>query len=146
VLLPAIGAAVQETAKPKVSSGGEWHFDGTVLVVDDEPAVRSLAREILEDAGASVVSAENGYDALREFESRSSEFRAILLDLTMPGLDGAEVFQRLIQIDPFARVILCSGYDEQDVSQKCGPIPPAGFLRKPFTRSDLVTAFRSVFA
>ena len=72
------------------------------------------------------------------------EIRIVLLDLTMPGLDGGEVFQRMIQLDPGVKVILCSGYDEQDVNSKCGPIPPAGFLRKPFTSMELIRTFRSV--
>jgi two-component system, cell cycle sensor histidine kinase and response regulator CckA len=114
------------------------------LVVDDEPAVRALACQILQEAGVTVLSTVDGHDALRQFEAHSAEIRTVLLDLTMPGLDGGEVFQRLIHTDPGVKVILCSGYDEQDVTSKCGPILPAGFLRKPFTSSELIRSFRSI--
>jgi CheY-like chemotaxis protein len=112
--------------------------------VDDEPAIRALVATTLQRAGATVLAAVDGYDALRQFADHAGEIRAVLLDLTMPGLDGGEVFQRMTASDPKIKVILCSGYDQQDVSSKCGPAAPAGFLRKPFTVSDLVRSFRSI--
>jgi CheY-like chemotaxis protein len=144
VLFPAVDRVVEDTRKPDAVVDDDWHVEGAVLVVDDEPAVRALACQILQEAGVTVLSAVDGQDALRQFEAHSAEIRTVLLDLTMPGLDGGEVFQRLIQIDPGVKVILCSGYDEQDVSSKCGPILPAGFLRKPFTSSELIRSFRSI--
>jgi CheY-like chemotaxis protein len=144
VLFPAVDRVVEDTRKPDAVVDDDWHVEGTVLVVDDEPAVRALACQILQEAGVTVLSAVDGQDALRQFEAHSAEIRTVLLDLTMPGLDGGEVFQRLLQIDPGVKVILCSGYDEQDVSSKCGPILPAGFLRKPFTSSELIRSFRSI--
>ncbi len=143
VLFPAVDRVVEDTRRPDAVIDDDWHVEGAVLVVDDEPAVRALACQILQGAGVMVLSAVDGHDALRQFEAHSAEIRTVLLDLTMPGLDGGEVFQRLIQIDPGVKVILCSGYDEQDVSSKCGPILPAGFLRKPFTSSELIRSFRS---
>src|SRR5258708_9793085 len=144
VLFPAVDRVVEDTRRPDAVIDDDWHVEGAVLVVDDEPAVRALACQILQGAGVMVLSAVDGHDALRQFEAHSAEIRTVLLDLTMPGLDGGEVFQRLIQIDPGVKVILCSGYDEQDVSSKCGPILPAGFLRKPFTSSELIRSFRSI--
>ena len=144
VLFPSVDRVVEDTRKPDAVVDDDWHLEGAVLVVDDEPAVRALACQILQGAGVTVLSAVDGHDALRQFEAHSAEIRTVLLDLTMPGLDGGEVFQRLIQMDPGVKVILCSGYDEQDVSSKCGPILPAGFLRKPFTSSELIRSFRSI--
>ena len=144
VLFPAVDRVVEDTRRPEVLVDDDWHVEGAVLVVDDDPAVRALACQILQQAGVTVLSAVDGLDALRQFEAHSAEIRTVLLDLTMPGLDGGEVFQRLIQIDPGVKVILCSGYDEQDVNSKCGPVLPAGFLRKPYTSSELVRSFRSI--
>jgi CheY-like chemotaxis protein len=146
VLFPATNQVVEEAPKLDGSVDGNSHIQDTVMIVDDEPAIRALACQILEGAGATVLCAADGHEALRVFEARSAEIRTILLDLTMPGLDGGEVFQRLIKIDPGVEVILCSGYDEQDVSSKCGPTLPAGFLRKPFTSSELLRLFRSIIA
>ena len=113
-------------------------------MVDDEPVIRELVRTVLQRAGATVLTAIDGYDALRQFGLHAGEIRAVLLDLTMPGLDGAEVFQRIIAADPAVKVILCSGYDEQDVNSRSGPISPSAFLRKPFTISDLVRSFSAI--
>ena len=145
VIFPATKRAVETTRQPVVSKDDQAVVEGVVLVVDDEAGVRAVTSQILEGAGASVLSAVDGFDAIRQFESHSREIRAVLLDLTMPGLDGVEVFQRLIAIDPGVKVILFSGYDEQDVSRRCGRTPPAGFLRKPFTASELLKCIRPLF-
>jgi len=143
VLFPAVQRIVEDKRSPDEVVDDSGHIEGAVLVVDDEPAVRALACEILQGAGVRVLCAVDGLDALRQFKAHSAEISTVLLDLTMPGLDGGEVFQRLAQIDSQVKVILCSGYDEQDVNSKCGPILPAGFLRKPFTSSELIRSFRS---
>jgi signal transduction histidine kinase/CheY-like chemotaxis protein len=145
ILFPATNQVPEETRKLNGTINDDWRVQGAVLVVDDEPAVRAVACQILEGAGITVLSAADGYAALRLFQARTTEIRTVLLDLTMPGMDGAEVFQRLIEIDPSVKVILCSGYDEQDVSGKFGPAFPAGFLRKPFTSSELARSFRSIW-
>ena len=143
VLFPAVQRIVEDKRSPDEVVDDSGHIEGAVLVVDDEPAVRALACEILQGAGVRVLCAVDGLDALRQFKAHSAEISTVLLDLTMPGLDGGEVFQRLAQINSQVKVILCSGYDEQDVNSKCGPILPAGFLRKPFTSSELIRSFRS---
>ena len=122
-----------------------WCPEGSVLVVDDEPAVRALACEILQRAGLAVMTAVDGYDAVSMFEAHSGDIDAVLLDLTMPGLDGGEVFQRLVQTKPDVKVILCSGYDVQDVNSMLAPHSPAGFLRKPYGPAELLQSFRSIW-
>jgi two-component system cell cycle sensor histidine kinase/response regulator CckA len=144
VIFPALTRAIEVCPTPEMELGETWRFEGTVLVVDDEPNIRALVATMLQRVGATVLAAVDGYDALRQFADHAGEIRAVLLDLTMPGLDGGEVFQRITASDPGVKVILCSGYDEQDVSSRCGPVAPAAFLRKPFTVSDLVRSFRTV--
>lgn len=145
VLFPAAGLAVPYAHILDVTPEEEWRPEGAVLVVDDEPAVRTLACEILQRAGLSVITAVDGYDAVSTFEARSGEINAVLLDLTMPGLDGGEVFQRLLQSKPDVKVILCSGYDVQDVNSILAPHRPAGFLRKPYGPAELLHSFRSIW-
>jgi len=142
VLFPAIAQTLPIAAPPPVAIDARWRPQGTVLVVDDEPAVRQLARQILEGAGATILEAIDGYDAVRVFDANASQIDAVLLDLTMPGLDGGEVFAHLIRTKPDVKVVFCSGYDAQDVNARVAPHKPAGFLRKPYGPSDLLVAFR----
>jgi PAS domain S-box-containing protein len=148
VLLPAGETATARKSAVALDKADEddWEADIVVLVADDEPAVRAVARRILERCRVTVLTAVDGYDAVRQFEARSGEISAVLLDLTMPGLDGAEVFQRLMKINPAVKVILSSGYDVHDVSLQCGSLKPAGFLRKPYSPAELRKVFRTAFS
>jgi signal transduction histidine kinase/CheY-like chemotaxis protein len=110
-----------------------------VLLVDDEPLVRRGARRQLERLGYQVVEAENGVRALAAY-TESGPFDAVILDLSMPEMGGAECFKRLRDIDPEARVLLASGYaadGETDVLLTNGA---RGFLEKPYTAQALGTA------
>jgi two-component system cell cycle sensor histidine kinase/response regulator CckA len=144
VLFPASGKPVPYSATPEAICDTDCHLEGTVLIVDDELAVRSLASQILAGAGVTVLTAVDGCDALLQFEAHSQEIHAVLLDLTMPGLDGGEVFQRLIQSNPLLKVVLCSGYGARDADSKCGAHRPAGFLRKPYSPAELIHSFRRI--
>jgi two-component system cell cycle sensor histidine kinase/response regulator CckA len=144
VLFPAVQNATPEVLAPQAVPPDEWRPAGVVLVVDDEPGVRDLACQILQQAGVTVLTAVDGCDAVRQFEAHSKEIDAVLLDLTMPGLDGGEVFQRWMESNPEVQVVLCSGYDARDADSKCGPHHPAGFLRKPYGPKELLDAFRSI--
>ena len=109
----------------------------TVLVVDDEPAVRSVARESLESAGYRVLVAEEGGKALRMYDDERSNIDVVLLDLVMPGLSGLQVLGRLRQLNPEVRVVLMSGHNREPAMAHEGD-RPAAFLRKPYTPADLV--------
>jgi nitrogen-specific signal transduction histidine kinase/CheY-like chemotaxis protein len=143
ILLPACAKAPGPSKTPQPVVEREWQPDGAVLVVDDEPAVRELACQILERSKIKVFAAFDGHDAVRQFEAHSHEIAIVLLDLTMPGLDGGEVFRRLHAERAGIKVILCSGYDEHDLVLKLGRAKPAGFLRKPYSPSELIQALRS---
>ena len=135
--LPAEAAALAET--------DSWHAEGVVLVVDDQTGVRELAQTILERAGLTVLTAGDGKQAVDVFNEHMNEIHAVLLDLNMPGMDGAEVFWHMNQLAPAIRVVLCSGYNEQDVATKLRGLEPAGFLRKPYNPADLLNRMRVVW-
>ena len=144
VMFPAIEA----TASPQVSDLPEaqsWVSEGVVLVVDDQPAVRNLARLILERSGLTVLMATDGREGVEVFTRHAHEIHAVLLDLNMPGMDGGEVFRHMTQLVPGVRVVLCSGYNEQDVNTKLQGGKPAGFLRKPYHPSELVDRLRAIW-
>jgi CheY-like chemotaxis protein len=102
-------------------------------------------KTILEGSGLSVFTAANGTQALEVFREHADQTHAVLLDLTMPGMDGVEVFQHIHELRPETRVVLCSGYNEHEVSSRLGDKRPAGFLRKPYYPGDLVTLLKRVW-
>ena len=144
ILLPGGTRKAVDISRPETVAESDWLPAGVVLVADDEPSVRALACQILERSRVTVLSAVDGHDAVRQFEAHADEIWAVLLDLTMPGLDGGEVFQRLIIAKPDVKIILSSGYDVQDVNSKLGSHKPAGFLRKPYSPAELIRTFRAI--
>ncbi|PWU00787.1 MAG: hypothetical protein C5B51_24400 [Terriglobia bacterium] len=144
VLFPAI--TVPEAIQPDVPGEAQiWRGEGVVLVVDDQAAVRNLARMILERSGLTVLTAEDGKEAVEVFIRHAAEIHAVLLDLNMPGMDGGEVFHHITRLVPGIRVILCSGYNEQDVTTKLEGRKAAGFLRKPYHPSELIERLRGIW-
>ena len=118
---------------------------GTVLVVDDEEPIRRLAKTVIEGAGLTVLTAADGTEALQVFRDHADQIHAVLLDVTMPGMDGAEVFQHINKIHPEVRVVLCSGYNEQEVSGRLGENRPAGFLCKPYRPCELLNVLNTLW-
>jgi CheY-like chemotaxis protein len=117
---------------------------GTVLVVDDEPLVRNVARVLLESVGFDVVEAASGDEAVAIYRARAAEIRAALLDVTMPGLGGVEALRLIREVDPGARIILSSGYDERDAISRIGRDERVEFLQKPYRGRTLLTKIRAV--
>ena len=118
-----------DDAPEPVSKTEQWQ--GTILVVDDEPVVREMARELLEVAGFDVIEASDGHEAVDRFRSQSDAIDAILLDMTMPGMNGAEALAEIRKIEPHVRVILTSGYDGQDTVASLSGAEGVAFLQKP---------------
>ncbi|HEX9186246.1 MAG TPA: PAS domain S-box protein, partial [Vicinamibacteria bacterium] len=110
----------------------------TVLLIDDEEAVRDRVGEVLEHEGMSVLRAEDGSRGVALFREARARVGVVLLDLSMPGLSGEETFRRLVDVDPGVRVILSSGYDRDEARGRFGPRPPAGFIQKPYRPDQLV--------
>lgn len=116
---------------------------GTVLVVDDQAAVRDVARSALERYGYSVITAENGRDAVDLFRQIRGQVTLILLDLTMPVMNGEEALRHLRDIQPDIKVILSSGYSEMDAVRMFAGKNLAGFLQKPYTAKRLGEAVQN---
>jgi two-component system cell cycle sensor histidine kinase/response regulator CckA len=134
---------VQPRPEPPAASPG-WHGRGTVLVVDDEPGVRQIARLILEKSGFRVVTAADGEEAVRVFRDHAGEITAIVLDMTMPVMSGEDTYAELRSIGAGAPVILCSGYTEQEVAGRLAGQSLNGFLQKPYEPADLIGALQKV--
>jgi CheY-like chemotaxis protein len=120
-----------------------WRGEGTILVVDDEAHIRGVATRALEHAGFTVLTAADGQEAVAVFREHAQTVRAVLLDLTMPHLDGAATMLQLRQIQPDVRVVLSSGYTEEDATRRFSDRDLVGFLQKPYTLEDLVSTIRT---
>ena len=105
----------------------------TVLLVDDEEAVRSVTRSMLMRLGYEVVTANDGIEAVEAFRLNREQIVLVLLDLKMPRRGGEEVFTQLRDLQQDIRVILCSGYAEQDATQAFSGRDLNGFLQKPYS-------------
>lgn len=114
----------------------------SILVVDDDLALRSTTAMMLESEGFHVRSASNGLEALQELE-RSARIDAILLDLLMPVMDGRETFRQLRHFWGSIPVIIISGFDLGDLGQDLITAPD-GYLRKPFSFAHLTGALGAV--
>ena len=117
---------------------------GTILIADDEPVVLATADALLRFNGYETVLANDGHEAVNQFRAQPHAFSAVLLDLTMPGLDGAEVLRAIRVINPGVRVLIMSGYSEQDVFARLRGLGEAAILRKPFTQQTLLTRIAEV--
>ncbi len=145
VLLPAAPLA-EESAETAPQAASAWSGGGRVLLVDDEETLRALGRAMLERLGFEVVTASDGREAVALYRQHRDEIDLVLLDLTMPHMDGEEAFRELRQINPEVRVVLCSGYTEQDVTARFAGKGLAGFIQKPYTLQDLSERLRSCLA
>jgi two-component system cell cycle sensor histidine kinase/response regulator CckA len=116
----------------------------TVLVVDDEEMVRSMACMALRNQGHAVLEAKNGKGALEVLAAAAPLPTLVLLDLTMPVMGGAELVPILNRDYPGLRVIVTSGYSEEDARRDLPPEAIADFLQKPYTLTTLVDKVEEV--
>jgi PAS domain S-box-containing protein len=133
IVFPGVPAQLPE---PQAIAKPDPRGTGLILVVDDEPMVRDLARAVLERYGYSVLTAENGQAAVDVFRRNADTITAVLLDLTMPVMGGGEAFELMNQIRPGIPVIIASGYGESSVRDQFTSAL-AGVIRKPYTVSEL---------
>jgi two-component system cell cycle sensor histidine kinase/response regulator CckA len=137
VLLPASDRKPVPLADAEKDESESWKPNGTVLLVDDEEFVVRVGRSMLRKLGFDVITAHGGRRAIEAYKSNRDEICCVLLDLTMPGMDGHETFRELRAIDPEAKVILCSGYNEHDAVSQFGGKRLSGFIQKPYHLSGL---------
>jgi CheY-like chemotaxis protein len=123
-----------------------WWSEGHALVIDDEESVRTVAARMLESFGFTVFTAPDGREGVRLFREHSATLRFVLLDLTLPHMDGIETFRELQRVNPEVPVILISGFTEKDTVDRFAGKRLAGFVQKPFERTTLQTLLEKVLA
>ena len=132
-----------DAARAKNALAG-WQGAGTLLVADDETTARQVAKDALETYGFNVIGAANGKEAVELFQQHQDEIVAVLLDLMMPVMNGAEAYELIHSIRPNTPVVLSSGYTEQDVSERFAGKGPIAFIQKPYVLQDLAKKLREV--
>jgi PAS domain S-box-containing protein len=118
--------------------------DATILIVDDEPAVRQVCRAVLGKAGFGVLMAEDGPAALRMLEEKGGEIQLMLLDQGMPGMNGRQVLERARSAGRDLPVIVFSGYSEREVAREFAGLGISSFLQKPFSSGGLASEVAKV--
>ncbi len=145
VLFPAVERSASAGERP-TEAPSAFQGSGSVLVADDEEMVRSVARLTLENAGFTVMLAVDGVEAVEVFREHGDQLNAVLLDMTMPRMGGDEALREIRRIRGDARIILASGFHEQDATERIDGQRPAAFLQKPFQPQELIDKVRQVMA
>jgi signal transduction histidine kinase/ActR/RegA family two-component response regulator len=135
VLLPTVDGAPEGDRADTDAMGRP--LKGTVLLVDDDPAVRRVIRTALETHGYRAIVAEDGRDGLRAFRRNSDDLLCVVLDMTMPVLDGRQAFEGIREISNVP-VILISGYAREEAAKSFAGQTELDFLQKPFLPKDLL--------
>ncbi len=117
-----------------------------LILVDEHGVFAGVLSQhrMLERIGFQVLAASDGQAALELYQARRGEIVLALLDRTMPGMDGEEMFRRLRQIDPQVPVVMTSGYAETGIVPRFTDQPRCGFLQKPYTLEALTERLREV--
>ncbi len=146
LFLPAQSAPAGVSNRPATgtSTPASWQVSGRVLLVDDEEAVRFVGSHMLESFKLNVDTAADGSEALARFDAPGSHYDVVLLDLTMPGMNGEEVLRHLRQRRPDLPVVLMSGYSELEVSNRFAGDGPTAFVQKPFSVETMRSTLRGI--
>jgi PAS domain S-box-containing protein len=143
LLFPAASGPGEASARQSASPA-EWRGQGTVLVVDDEQTMRNTVERMMRLLGLEPVLASDGREAVEIFRADPQRFTLVLLDLTMPHMDGEQTFAELRRLRPEVRVVLMSGFNAQEALVRFNGKGLASFLQKPFTVHALRTTLQEV--
>lgn len=119
---------------------------GTVLLVDDEEGVRAVTSVLLRRRGYGVVEAADGHEALDQFTAAPSRYSALLVDLSMPHMDGAAFLAAVRSFDAHPPVVAMSGHERHDAIRLFGELPVDRYLQKPFSPERLFTVLEELRA
>jgi two-component system, cell cycle sensor histidine kinase and response regulator CckA len=142
VYLPLCSAelSVQPVATAAASDDGNER----ILLVEDDPTVRSIVTRMLLARGYEILDAADGEEAIVRFEARDSPIQLVISDLIMHGLDGRQTIERIRQLEPTMKVLYMSGYTDDAIIRSGGLTPGTGFIQKPFSGEELAARVRSV--
>jgi CheY-like chemotaxis protein len=142
---PAVASAAEAhpVASPQAAS---LELNATVLVIDDGASVRRIVSRVLEALGCKAIAAADGIVAIELARNSMQQFDLVILDLTMPQMDGVQTLQEIRRLHPDLPVILMSGFAETHARARFGEHKLSGFLQKPFTVEDVRNRVTKVLA
>jgi len=148
VLLPVAGACLQVARSSMVANQRMESAPAkrTVLIVEDEPMLRSSVSKVLRKEGLNVIEADDGVTAVDLFRRHEKEIDVILLDLTIPGTTSTAVVEEAVRLRPDIRVILTSAYGRDMAGAAANASQVRGFIRKPFRIRELVGMIQETLA
>jgi PAS domain S-box-containing protein len=145
VLLPVRSKVERDKPEKKTVASRDGRHRH-ILVVDDEPFVRSFVKSALPAKDYTVYIAEDGSQAIELFTAHQDVIEIVLLDLSMPEMSGEEVFTQLKSIRPTVPIVLSSGYAEADIEDRLGSYQASAYLHKPYRSEDLIDMIQSVLS
>lgn len=143
VFLPASNKRAEEPDR-ETHMPPAWKGEGTVLLVDDEEIVRKVTRRMLEELGFSVVAVSSGEEAVEMFRKRRQDIVCVILDMTMPGMNGEMTGRALRDIDPNVPIVLTSGYNEKEVMGRITSDYFSDVIQKPYKVGLLAAKLQQV--
>jgi two-component system, cell cycle sensor histidine kinase and response regulator CckA len=144
------GAGTSHPAKPgpddpqPAGAGGEFRYSETILLVEDEEAVRKLLRRILERAGYTILDARDGAEALSISAARQEPIHLLLTDVVMPEMSGPALADQITILRPEIKVLYISGYMDNEILRQNVLNPGKPFLSKPFSVAGVLRKVREV--
>ena len=134
------------SSSPRVGHDDSWIPAGAALIVDDDDIVRDLGQRMLEEIGFNVHAASGGLEAIKMLQDRHDDIACVILDLTMPEMDGVECFDKLRQLKSDIPIIIMSGYGKEEMAERFATQDNIGFVQKPYTLGLLTQRLREVLA
>ncbi len=144
ILFPTTGQESAVVLSGNQDGERDWKGHGTLMVVEDEESIREVTVEVLEEMGFKVLACADGLSGVETYREHHREIVAVLLDLSMPKLDGRSTFKELKRINPDVQVIITSGYGDEEVINSLKNVGLAGFIPKPYSPELLRSALNGI--
>ncbi|MBF0543573.1 MAG: PAS domain S-box protein [Candidatus Riflebacteria bacterium] len=135
---------IPQPSERSIPNHSNWQGQGTILFVDDEAVLRELGEKLLRRAGFKVITAADGKEAIFKFSESMGEIVCVILDLIMPNVDGEEAFKKLRNLKPDIRVLISTGFCEQEVIKRFEGEGLVDFLQKPYQYSNIVEKLEEI--
>jgi signal transduction histidine kinase/ActR/RegA family two-component response regulator len=132
IMLPALVSEQRVKVQRRISAIPPPAAGKNILLVDDEPLIRSSTKRLLQSLGYNVMIAESGEKAIQMYREAKGRISLVILDFVMPGMDGAETFVHLKELNPNAKIVISSGYSRDGNIETLLEKGAVGFLQKPF--------------
>ena len=138
VVFPMVNASALTNVPDMIATPAINGEEKTILVIDDEPFVLELLKDVFTDANFKVIEALNPVEGIELYRRHQQSILMVILDYSMPGMDGKAAFHELRKINPDVKVMLCSGYTEEEIKSAFGDIQPQAFIQKPYKPNSLL--------